>query len=162
MTSLQPSSPWPIRRLITLSIAFTGCRNASAIGSQPIPLADRPPWQTVFSVSGFRIAMDTTHLQPGPDQGWFVWFITTHAEPQGPDSLRFDRGRIRLLVRCDPVAFKSLSQELALGNSRPAFHQEWQLRGPNAVPWRTPKTGATDDQFLRAACGLLSERHNVA
>jgi hypothetical protein len=106
--------------------------------------------------------MDTTHLQLGPDHSWFVWFVTTHAEPRGPDSLRFDRGRIRLLVRCDSFAFKSVSQDLALGDARPIFHQEWPLTGPNAVAWRVPTTGTTDDLMLRAACGLLPARHGAA
>ena len=155
---LPPSQPVHRRTFglvqLTLGLVFTAC-HATPFGSQPIPLGDRPPFRAVLVDSGFRIAMDTAHVQKGPDDGWLVWFITTHAEPRGPDSLRFDRGRIRLLVRCAPLAFKSVSQELALGDSRPVSHQQWRLNGPNAVPWRTPEAGATDDRFLRAACELL-------
>ncbi len=146
------------RLSLALFLLLAGCAKAPALGSRPIPLADRPPWETVLSDSGLRIAMDTSRIEQAEKGSWLVWFVTTHAHPQGPDSLRFDRGRIRLLVRCDPLAFKSVSQELALGGARPVFHQEWPPRGPNAGVWRVPEAGATDDRFLRAACGVLADR----
>lgn len=137
-------------------LCLVSCQSAD---TRPIPLANRAPWRQVFRAdSTFRIAMDTTHVKPGPAGTWFVWFVTTHAAPLGPDSLRFDRGRIRLLLRCDPLAFKSVSQDLGLGDARPVSHREWPLDGPNAVGWQSPKPGATDDQFIRAACAVLEER----
>ncbi len=102
--------------------------------------------------------MDTTHLRRGPDGGWIAWYVTRHAEPRGPDSMRFDRGRISLLVRCAPPAFKSLTEELALGDARPVFHQVWPSSGPDAVQWRTPEAGSTDAAMLRATCALLAAR----
>ncbi len=155
----DPRMPAPHRllRVLTLGLALAACHRAP-IGSQPIPLPDAPPWLTLLADSTFRIAMDTAHLQPGPQHGWFVWFVTAHARPQGPDSLRFDRGRIRLLVRCEPLAFKSVSQELALRGSRPVFHKAWPQTGPDSVAWRVPQPDATDARFLRAACALLERR----
>lgn len=120
-----------------------------------IPRGDRPPYVPVLVDSGFRIAMDTIHVERGPENGWFIWFITTHAKPLERDSLRFDRGRIRLLVRCQPLAFKSVSQDLALGDARPVSRIHWPLSGPKAVGWQVPDSGATDHRFLRAACRLL-------
>lgn len=51
-----------------------------------------------------------------------------------------------------------MSQDLALGASRPVFHQQWQLRGANAVPWRTPQPGTTDAEMLLATCLRLTAR----
>ncbi len=152
---------WTAYPAMALGVALTCCRASLTTGSQPIPLADRAPWQTVLADSTFRIAMDTAHVQRGPGNGWMVWFITTHASPQGPDTLRFDRGRIRLLVRCTPLEFKSMSEELALGDSPPVFRQAWQLTGRDAVAWRVPQPGTTDAQFLRTACGYLVERRGA-
>ncbi len=147
---------------LAVCLFLAGCAHAPALGSEPIPPGDRPPWQTLLADSTFRIAMDTSRVQQGRDDAWLVWFVTTHARPQGPDSLRFDRGRIRLRVRCNPRAFKSVSEELALGEGRPVFHQEWPQSSPNAVAWRVPAAGATDDRFLRAACVVLSDRAHRA
>ncbi len=158
MPWLRPRTGPIITLVLSLGLLFAGCRPAPGIVSPPIPLADRAPWQTLLADSTFRIAMDTSRLQPGPDRTWLVWFVTTHAHPQGADSLRFDRGRIRLRVRCDPLAFESVSQELALGASRPVFHREWPQSGPDAAAWRVPEAGTTDDRFLRAACAVLAGR----
>ncbi len=76
--------------------------------------------------------------------------------------MRFDRGRISLLVRCDPPAFKSLSQELALADSRPVFHHAWQVTGPDSVQWRTPAQGSTDAEMLSAACAVVIRRKAAA
>ncbi len=149
-------SPAPLAVLL-LGVALGGC-GREALGTQPIPLADRPPWQTLLTEPGFRIAMDTSRMRPGPEHVWLLRFVTAHATPQGSDSLRFDRGRIRLLVRCHPLSFKSVSQELALGDSRPVFRQAWPPRGPHALPWRVPAADATDGRFLSAACAILEAR----
>ena len=106
--------------------------------------------------------MDTSRVVAGPDRAWLVWFITLHAQAQGPDSMRFDRGRIRLLVRCNVLAFKSVSEELALGDARPVFHRDWPLTGPHAAQWRSPLAGATDGRLLGAACTLLRARDGAA
>jgi hypothetical protein len=135
-----------------LAVVISGCRGASAIGSQPIPLAERAPWQTVLADATVRMAMDTAHVRRAPGEEWFVTFITTHAALIGPDTLRFDRGRIALLVRCDPGSFKSISEELALGDVRPVFNQRWELTGPDAVPWNVPQAGRlTIGFFVRPA-----------
>ena len=149
------------RRFVVLPLFIAACRPAASTGAYPIPLGDRAPWQAVLTDSGFRIAMDTLHVQRGSANDWFVWFVTAHAAPRGPDSLRFDRGRIRLLVRCAPLAFKSVSQELALGTAPPVFHKEWNLHGRDSVTWNTPDTAATDGHFLRAACDILSRRRRA-
>ncbi len=146
---------------MAIGMALTGCRSGAPTGSQPIPLGDRAPWHTVLADSTFRIAMDTARVQRGPEDGWIVWFITTHAAPQGPDTLRFDRGRIRVLVRCTPLEFKSMSEELALGDARPVFRQQWRLSGRDAVAWRVPQAGATDAVLLRTACGILAGRNGA-
>ena len=143
---------------VALGMALASCHHTPAIGSQPIPLPDRAPWQRILADSAFSIAMDTSHLQRGPENDWIVWYITTHTRPQGPDSMRFDRGRISLLVRFDPPASRSRSEDLARGASRPVFHQQWQLSGANAVQWRTPQPGTTDAEMLRATCALLTTR----
>ena len=139
--------------LVGVSMLLLSCRS-----SPPIPPADRPPWQALIVDSNFRIAMDTSHVTPGSPGTSLVWFVTTHAAPRGPDSMRFDRGRIQLLVRCRPLSFKSVSEELALGDRRPIFHKAWPQRGPDSATWRAPDSGATDDQFLRAACAILEAR----
>ncbi len=158
MTWFRPRARPTFLPVLSLGLLVAGCAHAPVLGSRPIPLADRPPWQTLLSDSGFRIAMDTSRVEQAEEGTWLIWFVTTHARAQGPDSLRFDRGRIRLRVRCDPLAFKSVSQELALGGARPVFHQQWPQSGPDAVAWRTPDAGATDDRFLRAACVTLTSR----
>ncbi len=146
------------RAALLLGIALAACRHAPEVGSLPIPAADRPPWQRLLGDSTFSIALDTAHLRRGPDGGWIAWYVTRHAAPRGPDSMRFDRGRISLLVRCDPPASKSLTEELALGDARPVFHQVWPVRGPDAVQWRTPEAGSTDAEMLRATCAALAAR----
>jgi hypothetical protein len=128
------------------------------VGGGPIPLASTAPWVQVFASDGFRIALDTSHVQKGPEGGLFMWFVTLHAAPRSSDSFRFDRGRIQLLVRCRPLAFKSVSQELALGDAVPVFRQNWPVEGPGAAPWRTPEPGSTDDRFLREACRIVGQR----
>jgi hypothetical protein len=139
------------RTAVAFAVVLAGCHRAAPIGAEPIPLADRPPWVTVLADAGLRIAMDTAHVERRGD-AWRLTFVTTHAQPTGPDTMRFDRGRIALLVRCDPLAYRSVSQELALGDARPVFHEEWASGGPDAPAWRVPERGATDDRFLRAAC----------
>lgn len=113
---------------------------------------------TVLALPGFRVAMDSSRIQAGPEEGtWFVYFLNAHDQPRGPDTLRFDRARTALLVRCQPLEFKSVSEDLALGDAPPIFHQAWQLTGPNAVVWRVPDAGSTDDQLLRATCSILTQ-----
>ena len=150
------------RGALTVGVLLAGCRHAAAIGTAPIPLADRAPWVAVFADSGFRIAMDSAHVERRGGDGWLVTFVTTQPTPQGPDTLRFDRGRIRLLVRCEPLAFRSVSEELALGGAPPVFHKEWRRSGPDSSAWRAPAAGTTDDRFLRAACDRLGRRGDVA
>ncbi len=159
MVSLRHPSLRHAAALLLVS-SLVGCHRAP-MSTMPIPLADRPPWQAVVTAPGFRIAMDTAHIAPSAPGTWLVSFVTTHAQPQGPDSMRFDRGRIRLLIRCDSAAFKSVSEELALGDARPVFHEQWPLAGPQAVTWRGPAQGSTDAQLLDAACALL-RRHGAA
>lgn len=164
--ALRRTMRWCLHRLmgpimLTL-VTAVGCRRSDPLGSQPIPLVSRPPWVSVLADSGFRILMDTSRVVAGPDRAWLVWFITLHAQVQGPDSMRFDRGRIRLLVRCNALAFKSVSEELALGDARPVFYRDWPLTGPNAAPWRSPPAGATDGRLLAAACTLLRARDGAA
>ncbi len=91
-----------------------------------------------------------------------MWFIATHAEPQGADSLRFDRSRFRLLVRCDPLSFKSISQDLALGTAPPVSRTRWKLTGPDSVTWRVPAAGATDSVFLSESCRFVASRRVAA
>lgn len=152
----------PIFAAGVLGLALSGCRSAPALGSQPIPAADRAPWQRILGDSAFSIAMDTAHLTRGPDGAWVVWYVTKHARPQGSDSMRFDRGRLSLLVRCDPPAFKSLSEELALGESHPVFRQEWPVTGPDSARWRTPEPRSTDAEMLSATCAVAIRRKGAA
>ncbi len=147
---------WWVALAVTAT-CVAGCRHPRAEG-RPIPLASAAPWVQVLSDPGFRIALDTGSVQPGPDGGLFMSFVTIHQTPRSSGSIRFDRGRIRLLVRCDPLAFKSVSEELALGDAPPVFHQEWPLQGTGAAPRRTPKAGVTDDRFLREACRVVGRR----
>ncbi len=143
--------------LLFIAICVAACHHGQG-SAAPIASPAGPPWVDVFSGSGFRIAFDTSRVEQGPDNGLFMWFVTVHAAPRSTGSLRFDRGRIRLLVRCSPLAFKSVSEDLALGDALPVFHQEWPLDGPNAPPWRTPEAGATDDRFLRESCRIVQHR----
>ncbi len=143
---------------VALGIMLGSCRHGPAFGSQPIPAPDRAPWNRIFGDSAFSIAMDTIHLRRGPEGGWVVWYVTKHARPQGPDSMRFDRGRISLLVRCDSSAFKSMSQELALGDARPVFHQKWPVSGLDSAQWRKPHPGTTDAEMLSATCAFVTAR----
>lgn len=139
--------------LAALALA-TACGTSLA----PIPAGERPPWVEVYSTQGFRIALDTAHVSPEPEGAVLLWFITLHDAPLG-DSNQFDRGRIRLLVRCNPLGFRSVSQELALGGARPARRTQWVWSGPNAPAWRVPAAGTTDAEFLARACTLLSSMH---
>ncbi len=141
---------------ISAGLILVTCRS-TAVDPQPVPVPDRAPWYVIYTVPGFRVAMDTTHLSSGPG-GVFVWYVNTHATPQGPDSMRFDRSRIELLVRCEPLAFKSVREDLALGDALPVFHQDWPLTGPRAAAWRVPEAGSTDGQFLRTTCRFLRRR----
>ncbi len=146
------------RRVAVLLAACLAACHHGRVSPPPIPLASGAPWVEVLSDAGFRIALDTSRVEPGPDGGVFMWFVTVHATPRATGSVRFDRARIRLLVRCNPLAFKSVSEELALGDARPAFRQEWPLDGPGAVPWRVPEAGSTDDRFLRESCRVIERR----
>jgi hypothetical protein len=142
-----------------MSAALTvACHSVRSDFFKPIPLASAAPWATVMSEQAFRIALDTGHVSRGPEGAHYMWFVTIHATPRTTNSMTFDRGRICLLVRCDPLAFKSVSQELALGDAPPVFHQTWPLKGPAAVPWRAPEAGATDERFLRESCRMIQKR----
>jgi hypothetical protein len=147
---------WPSRSL-PLCLLLAGCHHTAPLGSQPIPLPDRPPWRVLLGDSTFRIAMDTRDVQRGPEHTWWVWFITSHAHPRRTegDSLGFDRGRMRLLVRCAPLAFKSVSEELALGDAPPLFEKRWPVSGSDSAVWRAPEPESTDGRFLHAACRWL-------
>lgn len=147
-----------MRRVIwrTSLLVLAACRGGSS--RQSIPLPHGPPWVMVFATPGFRVVMDSSRIEAGPDSGtWFVHLLDLHDQPRGPDTLRFDRGRTTLLVRCTPLGFKSVSEDLALGDASPIFHQAWQLTGPHAVAWRAPDSGSTDDQLLRAACSIVTQ-----
>ncbi len=155
----MPTGRMPMSRRVAVLLAVClGACHHERVNPTPIPLASAAPWVEVLSDAGFRIALDTSRVQPGPDAGVFMRFVTIHATPRSRNSFRFDRARICLLVRCNPLAFKSVSQELALGDARPVFRQEWPLDGPQAVPWRVPEAGSTDDRFLRESCRLIRER----
>ncbi len=147
---------WWVALAVT-AMGVGSCRQ-TRVESSPIPLASAPPWVQVLSTGGLRIALDTSRVQQGPNGSLFMWFVTIHQTPRSSASIRFDRGRIRLLVRCTPLAFRSVSQELALGDALPVSHQEWPLDGTGAAPWRTPEPGATDDRFLREACRIMGQR----
>ena len=146
---------WSRSAIAALTVA--SCR-ATTAHDLAIPLGDRPPWRTVLSDSGFRVALDTSRVEPGPEGGTYLWLVSIHDAPRGPDSMRFDRGRIRLLVKCNPLAFKSVSQELALGAAPPVFRKDWPLSGPDSSAWNMPEAGATDDKFLRTACSIIGAR----
>jgi hypothetical protein len=121
-----------------------------------IPLPDRAPWASVFQTPGFRISADTLHVEHvDAENAVLVWFITVHDQPRHADSLTFHRSRIRLLVRCKPFAFRSVSQDLTLDGEPPRSHIDWEWTGPRAPVWRVPERGATDDEFLRKTCILL-------
>jgi hypothetical protein len=110
----------------------------------------------VFQAEGFRISADTQRVERVPaEDAMLVWFVSVHDKARTADSVTFDRGRIRLLVRCRPLSFRSVSQNLSLGNANPRSHLEWAWSGPSAPPWRVPEKGATDDEFLRRTCVLL-------
>ncbi len=142
---------------MVLTVSLAACHHEPGKAT-PIPLASAAPWAQVVSEPGFRIALDTSRVEPGPEGGRFMSFVTVHAVPRSTNSIRFDRGRIRLLVRCSPLTFKSVSEELALGDAPPVFHQEWPVSGPQAAPWRTPEAGGTDDRFLRESCRIMHGR----
>lgn len=145
----RTTSPGTTCRLVVL-LAWA-CASTPA----PVPTGHGPPWVEVFEVSGFRIAVDTDHVVQGPEGGVLLWFITSHSRPQQVGTTRFDRGRLRLLVRCVPLGFRSVSQELALGDGPPIHRETWTWSGRDAPPWRVPAAGSTDDQFLQHACALL-------
>lgn len=157
--------PGPSRDRRGRSLSLKGCLPTalalvSACGTHlaPIPTGERPPWVEVFTTHGFRIALDTAHVTSEPGGAVLLWFITFHEAPQMRDSIQFDRGRIRLLVRCNPLGLRSVSQELALGSARPSHQTRWTWSGPAAPAWREPAAGTTDAQFLARACTLLSSR----
>ena len=148
--------PTTARAAVVASILFGGACARPTYRPTPIPLAQPPAWATVFAAPGFTIAADTQHVENvASEHALLIWFLTRHEETRQADSLRFNRSRIRLLVRCHPLGFRSVSQELALDDAPPIFHMEWPWAGPKAPAWRAPELGATDDRFLRQTCADL-------
>jgi hypothetical protein len=146
-------------RTAVVATALFGCACARPhYRLTPIPLAQPPAWATVFSAPGFTVAADTQHVENvASEHALLIWVLTRHDETRQADSLRFNRSRIRLLVRCHPLSFRSVSQELALGDAPPISHTEWPWTGPKAPAWRMPESGATDDRFLRQTCADLGQ-----
>ena len=145
-----------VRTGVVATILFGGACARPSYRPTPIPLAQPPAWVIVFSTPGFTVAADTQHVESvASERALLIWFLTRHDEARQSDSLRFNRSRIRLLVRCHPLGFRSVSQELALDDALPISHTEWAWRGPKAPAWRTPESGATDDRFLRQTCADL-------
>ncbi|SRR5579872_309004 len=150
--------PATIRTAVVATILF-GCACARpTYRPTPIPLAQPPAWAIVFAAPGFTVAADTQHVEKvASEHALLIWFLTLHDEPRQADSLRFNRSRIRLLVRCHPLGFRSVSQELALDDAPSISHTEWPWTGAKAPAWRAPELGATDDRFLRRTCADLGQ-----
>jgi len=150
--------PATIRTAVVATILF-GCACARpTYRPTPIPLAQPPAWAIVFAAPGFTVAADTQHVEKvASEHALLIWFLTRHDETRQADSLRFNRSRIRLLVRCHPLGFRSVSQELALDDAPSISHTEWPWTGAKAPAWRAPELGATDDRFLRRTCADLGQ-----
>ena len=137
--------------------ALMACHFRPTAGMIPAPTSHA--WVPVFSMQGFRILADTEHVQRVPtENALLVTFVTLHDEARHTDSITFNRSRIRLLIRCAPVAFRSVSQDLALNDGPVVSHTEWRWLGSDAQEWHMPQSGATDDEFLRRTCAMLLGR----
>lgn len=145
-----PSAAWV---WIVLSACTTqGRAPAASVPSGPVNDASG---RVLLHEDGFEVRLDTTRVEREADGSYRLRFETRHAHQRIAGARPFNRGHLELLVRCDPLSFKTVSQVLSLNDGPAVFRQESALAALADSAWKPAPTGSIDARFLRAACAAL-------
>jgi hypothetical protein len=145
-----PSAAW----LWTVLAACTtqGRAPAASVLAGPV---DGGSGRVLLHEDGFEVRLDTTRVEREADGSYRLHFETRHAHQRMAGDRPFNRGHLELLVRCDPLGFKTVSQVLSLNDGPAVFRQASALAALADSAWKPAPTGSIDARFLRAACAAL-------
>lgn len=157
-----PRSRQPARALLlfyaALWLAFAAACNRS---EEPSPAAETPPeaafgspenWAIVFFHTDLTVALDTTRMEPMPDGSYLLWFQKIWVTPRKAESRPFNRELIHALVRCKPLAFKTVSVTLFYDEGPPVAEAGGSVSEATKKEWKTPTPGSADEGGFQQAC----------
>ncbi len=135
---------------------------------QRIDVASRPteaasgsttnPWVQVFADSALSVALDTSRIEPTSTGDYLLWFETKWAQPRTTVEGPFNRESINTLLRCRPVAFKTVSVTVSYNDGPPIAHMGGALSDVASKPWKTPVARSADDGSFGRACAIITQR----
>jgi hypothetical protein len=137
-----------------LLLSASACEAARS--SDATPPTD-PVWVQVYASDEHWVALDTAHAARNSDGSWLVWFETRHAAEREQDGRRFNRERIRSLLRCEALAFKTVHVAMTLDDGPVVYERGGTLDDASRAPFRTVRPGTVDLPSMTRACALLNK-----
>jgi hypothetical protein len=114
-------------------------------------------WLRVYTDTAFTVALDTSRVERIANNAFLVWFETRWARPhqtQAPGP--FNRETIRTILRCRPVAYKTVHVSVSLDAGPVVAEQGGTVADAERQEWKVPAPDSADEHSFVAACAALS------
>lgn len=141
---------------VVLLLGGTACNRSEpppikSISSETI-FGSPENWATVFFHTDLTVALDTTRMEPMPDGSYLLWFQKIWVTPRKAESQPFNRELIHALVRCEPLAFKTVSVTLFFDEGPPVAKVGGSVSEATKEEWKTPIPGSADEGSFQQTC----------
>ena len=113
-------------------------------------------WVRIFTDTAFTVELDTSRIEQTPTGDYLLWLETRWALPhQTRAPSPFNRETIHTLLRCKPLAYKTVRVSVSL-NAGPIIAEEGgSVADALATQWKVPKAGSADLGSFSEACTIL-------
>ena len=143
--------------LCGLSATLSGQAVAPQTGAIP---RFKAPWITVFTDSGFRIALDTSRIKRADAKSYLLWMQTRWLTPRRGSTKRtpspFNREFIHTFLQCEPLAYKVARTVVSLDDGPPIDSLGGGVDTARRASWRPASRGSADARAGAEACRLLT------
>lgn len=113
----------------------------------------------VFTDTAFTVSLDTTRIERTSSDAYLLWFETRWMRPhQTRAPSAFNRETIHTLLRCEPLAYKTIHVSVSLDAGPTIAEQGGTVADALGQPWKAPKAGSADIRSFSAACAILRHK----